>query len=328
MSVWTDIQKRSLGDDIRNEDQIGNADGLYGAFSNPSWDLKDIRKKIREPFPWAELLTIDSKPYTTTSSHFTAEEEHYLKLCAAIPFKLGVFSSLENILKTLGVRVVIEPGIRYHTAPLVLMEEMLFWEKEVERLREERGPEYEDASRTLEKIREEIKGWNATPLRGEYFPPVMDADSIKEPPVIKLYPDEMHWESENYRGPVSRRPSMNDLLVSTLAHEAMHAYFDRFSRYELPYVPSAEEPMAEFGMLLFLSEAKLKRTSFWALEDTSTKKTCYRYGAGIMRQHLRETDLSGCSDTPTRRDLELYKRRLLCSYSEFSNSSLVLKRDV
>lgn len=304
MSIWGDMLDRGRGDAVRKEDlhkmREELSEVLKDMVKNQSpLRLKDILEKINVNFPWGDLLSFDTTPYSTVPSHFTAEEEHYLKVCAAIPFKLGVFSSLEDMLKALGVQVIIEPGIKYHVAPLELVEEMLFWKKEVERLKEERGPEYEDATTTLEKIREEIDGWNAMPLRGEYLHPV-----------IKLYPDEMHRECEHYNGPISRTPTMNNLLISTLAHEAMHAYFNRYSRYELPYISSVEEPMTEFGMLLFLNEAKLNGAYRWALGDTAMMKSCYRYGASIMQQHLREIKNNNGSKTPTRRDLELYKRKL------------------
>lgn len=129
------------------------------------------------------------------------------------------------------------------------------------------------------------------PLRGLYDP---------EERVIKLFPEEMKKEYKGER--------MNELLVSTLAHEAMHAYFDRNDDNTKKYIYSVEEPLAEFGMLLFLKETKQEDYYRWALDDVSSKRTRYRYGAALMNQHLRE--LAAGLNLRTRRDLESYEGKL------------------
>ena len=58
--------------------------------------------------------------------------------------------------------------------------------------------------------------------------------------------------------------TMKELLASTLAHEAMHAYFDRQGHDRFPYVIRVEEPLAEFGMLLYLHETKQRHYFHWA----------------------------------------------------------------
>ena len=100
--------------------------------------------------------------------------------------------------------------------------------------------------------------------------------------------------------------SMYSLLVSTLAHESMHAYFDRTVRRSLPYVGRVEEPLAEFGMLLYLYDTKQKYIFKWARNDVRSKRTYYRYGDALMSLHLATEDADGYS--LTRRDLERYKR--------------------
>ena len=80
---------------------------------------------------------------------------------------------------------------------------------------------------------------------------------------------------------------MGELLVSTLAHEAMHAYFNRPGHETFPYIYYVEEPLAEFGMLLYLHETKSKFYK-WAYDDVKSKTTCYKYGANLMDQCLYE----------------------------------------
>jgi hypothetical protein len=139
--------------------------------------------------------------------------------------------------------------------------------------------------------KKEVELWEAMLLRGEY---------ISEDNVIKLYPEEMYSEYNGER--------MDELLISTLAHETMHAYFNRDdSRKKIPKVIPVEEPMAEFGMLLYLYETKLVSHYTWARADVAAKKTCYRYGCGLMLQHLLEADAGNTDQTPTRKDLESYK---------------------
>ena len=138
---------------------------------------------------------------------------------------------------------------------------------------------------------DEIENWLAMKVRGKYCP---------DEKVIKLFPDNMRDEYDGKR--------MKELLVSTLAHEVMHAYFDRPQGPEkFPYVFSVEEPLAEFGMLVFLHENKLFHR--WAAMDVASKRTVYRYGFALFLQHREE--LVGSKVTPTRRDLERYRRRVI-----------------
>ena len=314
MTRWGDMMDRSSGIVTRKEDQISNAEELrekLKKLKDKSETIKNILEIISDDFQWDELAHIDDSQYNTNPSHFTEKEKHFLQVCAAIPFRLGVFASLEEMFKELGVQIIIKPGTKYYSEPIVLTEEEKFWMEEIERLKEkgkkEGDKEYDDAVRTLNRIREEKVVWRDTILRGEYISPAKPEDK----PAIILYPDAMYLEYK------SSDETMRNLLISTFAHEAMHAYFDRYSHKNIPFVFSVEEPLAEFGMLLFLYETNLKwdkkqKSCYnWSLEYTISQKSCYRYGAGPMKQHIYEVRTSnGNIDTPTRRDLESYKRKL------------------
>lgn len=225
----------------------------------------------------------------------TKEEILFLQACTLLPFKIGSFSSIDDLLEKLGVCIQIAPGIKNHVVPSELLKERDYWEKELEKWKEG-SPEYNEIRDTLTKIGDEISAWETFPIRGEY---------LREDKIIKLYPEEMYKE---YSSDGGKTPglSMYSLLVSTLAHESMHAYFDRTVRRSLPYVGRVEEPLAEFGMLLYLYETNQKYIFNWARNDVRSKLTYYRYGDALMSLHLATADAD--RDSLTRRDLERYKR--------------------
>ena len=225
----------------------------------------------------------------------TKEEILFLQACTLLPFKIGSFSSIDDLLGKLGVCIQIASGIEYHVVPSELLKESDYWEKEQKKWKEG-SPEYNEIRDTLTKIRDEISAWKAFPIRGEY---------LREDKIIKLYPEEMYKE---YSSDGGKTPglSMYSLLVSTLAHESMHAYFDRTVRHSLPYVGRVEEPLAEFGMLLYLYETNQEYIFNWARNDVRSKRTYYRYGDALMSLHLATADAN--RDSLTRRDLERYKR--------------------
>ena len=223
------------------------------------------------------------------------EETLYLQACTLLPFKIGSFSSIDDLLGKLGVCIQIAPGIKNHVVPSELLKERDYWEKELEKWKEG-SPEYNEIRDTLTKIGDEISAWETFPIRGEY---------LREDKIIKLYPKEMHEECDRYGGKIPGL-SMYSLLVSTLAHESMHAYFDRTVRHSLPYVGRVEEPLAEFGMLLYLYETNQKYIFNWARNDVRSKRTYYRYGDALMSLHRATADAD--RDALTRRDLERYKR--------------------
>ena len=193
------------------------------------------------------------------------------------PFNFGGYSSIDDILDKLGVNVILESGIvSERVVPRELKDAEKFWEEEYRKLWEENSGTNNDKIRKDRQIaeinwgmaRQSIYFWEEMPLRGCYIP---------DENVIKLYADEMVTE---YGG-----KCMDELIVSTLAHEVMHAYFNRPGHNNYPYAVLVEEPLAEFGMLLYLKETNCVFYD-WAKADVASKKTCYRYGANLMDQHL------------------------------------------
>ena len=209
------------------------------------------------------------------------------------PFNFGGYSSIDDILDKLGVNVILESGIVFERGvPKELKDAEKFWEEEYRKLWEENSGANNDKIRKdcqiaeikLGMARQSIYFWEEMPLRGCYIP---------DENVIKLYPDEMKGEYDGKR--------MEELIVSTLAHEVMHAYFNRPGHNNYPYAVLVEEPLAEFGMLLYLKETNCVFYD-WAKEDVASKKTCYRYGANLMDQHL-----SAGQSSSLRNYLEAYK---------------------
>ena len=205
-----------------------------------------------------------------------------LESCAKEPFALGRYHSLDEILTNLNVDVIIDPNVRERDIPSYFEEAEKYWKK---------AKDNEDnlvssiAEENIKRIEEEKDNWHTMRLRGLYDP---DTNQMI------LFPNEMRQEKN---GP----QHMDELLVSTLAHEAMHAYFNRPGHENFPYVLFVEEPLAEFGMLLYLHETK-SRYYDWAYQDVSSKKTCYQYGAEIMNQYQ-----CGNSQRLIRKYLEKYK---------------------
>lgn len=209
------------------------------------------------------------------------------------PFNFGGYSSIDDILDKLGVNVILESGIvSERGVPKELKAAEKFWEEEYRKLWEENSGTNNDKIRKDRQIaeinwgmaRQSIYFWEEMPLRGCYIP---------DENVIKLYPDEMQTEYNGKR--------MEELIVSTLAHETMHAYFNRPGHNNCPYAVLVEEPLAEFGMLLYLKETNCVFYD-WAKADVASKKTCYRYGANLMDQHL-----SAGQSSSLRKYLEDYK---------------------
>ena len=211
-----------------------------------------------------------------------------LKQCAAIPFSLGAFGSIDDMLTTLKVDVIIEPGIITRSIPRELEEAQNYWnaqKSQADDYIEEIEHNIEEIVHNLWIINQNIEVWQKMPLRGLYDPKKNQ---------IKLFPEELQQE---YGG-----QKMDELLVSTLVHETMHAYFNRPQHKCYPYAIFVEEPLAEYGMLLYLHETK-SIYYIWAYDDVCSKNTCYMYGAEMMDQYL-----SG--DTALREYLESYKLRI------------------
>lgn len=215
----------------------------------------------------------------------TPQQAVLLNDSASVAFEFGEFKSIDDILSSLEVKVVIEPGIVKADTPDSLLNTVEYWRKEMEAARGSDDVEYRRmASDIFEAIFREEKNFSHE-LRGLYDP---------KDKVIRLYPEEMKTEYGGNR--------MDELLVSTLVHEAMHAYFDRPGHEMFPYLYFVEEPLAEFGMLLYLKETGSEYYD-WAHKDVADKKSCYRFGADLMTQHLNH----GAESTPQRKSLETYK---------------------
>ncbi len=205
-------------------------------------------------------------------------------------FTFGGFASLDDMLFKLGVKLVISPDTPKRIVPSGISEWVLYWENELQRLEEVLGPDYKNkqfykyALKELEKAKKEVDAWSAIALLGRY-------DRFSKE--IWLFPNNI---------PEKDRPDRNEYLVTTFVHEAMHAYFDRHPRELFPYVATVEEPLAEFGMLLFLKETNNNYYK-WAYDNVVSKETCYRYGAVLMDRYEK-------GDAQIRHDLESYKRKL------------------
>lgn len=233
----------------------------------------------------------------------TPNEINLLQNHAARPFNLGGYSSLDDMLTQLGISVIIDPDIIVTDGHPAFDDTLSYWRDEVERLKELYlhhelcFDAYAHAMRIYEELLGEEQYWREMPLRGCY-----DAQNK----VVRLFPNEMQQEYSGNR--------MNELLVSTLAHEVMHAYFNRPGHESFPYVICVEEPLAEFGMLLYLYDTNSSYYQ-WSHDDVKNKKTVYRYGAMLMDQCLSEG-----SPSSTRKYLEGYKVELNY-YSVLNNQS-------
>ena len=202
-------------------------------------------------------------------------------------FTFGGFSKLDKMLSKLEVKLVISPDTPKRIVPSGISEWVLYWENELQRLEKVLGPEYKniqfykDALKELKKAQKEVNAWSAMALHGRY-------DRFQKE--IILYPNNMPGQDRK------------EYLVTTFVHEAMHAYFDRHPRELFPYVATVEEPLAEFGMLLFLKETNNNYYK-WAYDNVVSKETCYRYGAALMDRYEK-------GDSQIRQDLESYKRKV------------------
>lgn len=228
--------------------------------------------------------------------HLPANQTQLLHQNVGKSFSFGGFKSLDDILTQLDVDVIIEPGIVYHSVPESLKDAEAFWKGLCE--------VHETARNIYEKIRKEKESLLRMPIRGLYDP---------EKNCIKLYPDEMSQEDDM---------RMNELLVSTLAHETMHAYFNRPGHDKYPYIYLVEEPLAEFGMLVYLHQTGSSYYN-WAFNDVRGKRTCYHYGADLMALTLT---LKTPSNSSYYKYLLGYKKSLpICStIHKASNGTIVI----
>ena len=175
------------------------------------------------------------------------------------PFNFGGYSSIDDILDNLEVNVELIKGKESYLVNKELEEAIeKFWNKV---FNIDKSNNLGNCNKAEDNKIEEVY------LRGRYIP---------DKKVIKLYPDEMEDEYGGKR--------MEELIVSTLAHETMHAYFNRPGHDIYPYLVIVEEPLAEFGMLLYLKKTDCVFYD-WAKADTENKD-CYRYGAMLMDLYI------------------------------------------
>lgn len=210
-----------------------------------------------------------------------------LQDAVSLNFNLGGFTSLADILNTIGVEVHIRRGgielFEESSLAHFFDEAEKYWrerlyhndqeaKKKIEEIEEERRTRREiDENHTLDDSKHRPRKYILR-YRGKY---------IREKKIIVLYPEVMKSEPDGLK-------YFEELLVSTLAHEAMHAYFDRPGHNHYPYAYFVEEPMAEFGMLVYLKETAMYGTGkmfSWAENDVLKQRSCYRYGAWLFKQY-------------------------------------------
>lgn len=217
----------------------------------------------------------------------TSEQKDLLRENANKTYSFGGFISLDDIVTRLKVDVIIEPGTPIRSVDDYYEMAILYWRRMLEQLYEKiqeddsLRAECEKIEVKLRKLRVERQAHSSMILLGLY-------DSQKN--VIKLFPEAMKQANPN---------TMNKYLVSTFAHEVMHAYFNRPGHEKYPYAMFVEEPLAEFGMLLYLHETHSNYYD-WAHDNVSNKRCCYGYGANIMDQYLG-------GDQSLRKYIEEYK---------------------
>lgn len=209
-----------------------------------------------------------------------------LQEVVSLDFTFGGYTSLADVLNSLNVKVHICEGIKEYNSS----DKYEFVEKAKKHWEQEFFDRPDLLNSMLERITKENAWINSARIRGRYLP---------EENVIELYPEEMMEEAGMRRGRIDY------LILTTLVHETMHAYFDRPDNSKFPYAYFVEEPMAEFGMLLFFKETAQEACNYqslrqWAYDDVKEKSSCYRYGVSLIDQY--------CDwNKSLRRYLEAYK---------------------
>ena len=218
---------------------------------------------IQEPTERIGITIVDDNGLCSSS------QIKLLQNCASLYFMLEEYKSLADILNSLGVKVCICKGIIEHDNSDFLKETEDFW-RSVLGNPDASEEERHEGEINLYTIRQECE-CPKTLLRGRY---------LSNEKTIELFPEEMMAETEGAE-------HMEELLVSTLVHETMHAYFNRPGHEGYPYAYFVEEPLAEFGMLLYLYKTG---SCFykWAYNDVAGKKSCYHHGAQLMDQYIAE----------------------------------------
>ncbi len=210
------------------------------------------------------------------------------------PFSFGGYNSLDDILTKLRVDVIIEKGVLSHSVPKSLNDAEAFWKGLAEPeachyncpfgLRDfasHKNNNRSDKCETCKVIREDIR---------------KEKDALLNTLILGLYDPARNCIILYHEAMmlVYGGKWMDELLVSTLAHEIMHAYFNRPGHDKYPYIYFVEEPLAEFGMLFYLKQTGSSYYE-WAYEYVRKKQTCYHYGADLMTMTLKASNPSGSS---------------------------------
>ena len=232
----------------------------------------------------------------------TNNQEQMLESLANANFKMEGFRSINDILTTLDINVEIKKGVELITIPEST-------NKLIEQIRDEINDANNHTSNVgilLHDLEDEYNRYLALKKllkTGEYI------HNLK---LIVLYPEAMQKiDSAN----------VDALLQTTFIHEAMHAYFNRDKiRSELPYMLQIEEPMAEFGMLLYLKETNNSLYN-WAYKNVKDKNCCYSIGAELMEAHLKDKK---DKDETVRILLEAYKTPIEDDNPRVNNADDVL----
>ena len=217
----------------------------------------------------------------------TSEQKDLLRENANKAYSFGGFISLDDIVTRLRVDVIIEPGSPIRSVDDYYERAIMYWRRMLEQLYEKiqeddsLRAECRNIREKLERLEVERQAHSSMMLLGLY-------DSQRN--VIKLFPEAMAKADAS---------KMDEYLVSTFAHEVMHAYFNRPGHDKYPYAMFVEEPLAEFGMLLYLHETHSTYYD-WAHDNVSNKNCCYGYGANFMYQYLG-------GDQSLRKYIEEYK---------------------
>lgn len=218
---------------------------------------RGITGEDRKENKWPEYPEPSTKMVININDEHRLLNEKQVQLlhkCASLNFSLGRYESIAGILNTLKIPVYIREGI----------------------IESDHTDFFEEMKIKLGNKLPEIWDFLSNPssrLRGRYLP--------KEK-IIELFPKEMEAEAKCSDGRVDGATVMN-LLITTLAHETMHAYFDRPDHEMYPYAYFVEEPLAEFGMLVYLKETGMPIIVIdWAHGDVAEKLSYYRYGAKLF----------------------------------------------
>lgn len=203
-----------------------------------------------------------------------------LQDCASLGFNLGEYKSIADILNSLVVSVNIREGI-------IESNHNDFFNK----MKNKWGSNLKKDLPEISALSGNSSGNSSSWLRGRY---------LRDKKIIELFPEEMKAEATYPGGKVDDIMVMN-LLITTLAHETMHAYFDRPGHKKFPYAYFVEEPLAEFGMLIYMNETEMPDDVInRAYKDVNKKHSCYRFGADLYSLH-------NAGDITIREYLEKYK---------------------